>query len=161
MLVIQDWKVTENSDLKSVTPVCMRTYVLTCILTYCVYHSVISRSGGSSKHLWISFHLKIHCNRFAYAVPSCCGCSIRDTVSSVHCLKLFVFACQQRTLLLLTVQGLDMFAVDDSCRTSQGSPAFQPPEIANGDDTFSGFKVDIWSAGVTLLVCCVYCSVCL
>jgi len=45
-----------------------------------------------------------------------------------------------------------MFAVDDSCRTSQGSPAFQPPEIANGDDTFSGFKVDIWSAGVTLSV---------
>jgi len=45
-----------------------------------------------------------------------------------------------------------MFAADDSCRTSQGSPAFQPPEIANGDDTFSGFKVDIWSSGVTLLV---------
>jgi len=45
-----------------------------------------------------------------------------------------------------------MFAVDDSCRTSQGSPAFQPPEIANGDDTFSGFKVDIWSSGVTLSV---------
>ncbi|CAO2624117.1 Serine/threonine-protein kinase STK11 [Lemmus lemmus] len=33
---------------------------------------------------------------------------------------------------------------------SQGSPAFQPPEIANGLDTSSGFKVDIWSAGVTL-----------
>jgi serine/threonine-protein kinase 11 len=47
-------------------------------------------------------------------------------------------------------EGLDLFAVDDCCRTSQGSPAFQPPEIANGDDTFSGFKVDIWSAGVTL-----------
>ena len=45
-----------------------------------------------------------------------------------------------------------MFASDDSCRTSQGSPAFQPPEIANGDDTFSGFKVDIWSSGVTLSV---------
>jgi len=45
-----------------------------------------------------------------------------------------------------------MFAADDLCRTSQGSPAFQPPEIANGDDTFSGFKVDIWSAGVTLSV---------
>ncbi|PFX14355.1 Serine/threonine-protein kinase STK11 [Stylophora pistillata] len=34
--------------------------------------------------------------------------------------------------------------------TSQGSPAFQPPEIANGLETFSGFKVDIWAAGVTL-----------
>lgn len=47
-------------------------------------------------------------------------------------------------------QALHPFAVDDTCRTSQGSPAFQPPEIANGLDTFSGFKVDIWSAGVTL-----------
>lgn len=47
-------------------------------------------------------------------------------------------------------QALDVFAVDDTCRTSQGSPAFQPPEIANGLDTFPGFKVDVWSAGVTL-----------
>lgn len=47
-------------------------------------------------------------------------------------------------------EQLDTFAVDDTCRTSQGSPAFQPPEIANGLDTFPGFKVDIWSSGVTL-----------
>lgn len=47
-------------------------------------------------------------------------------------------------------EALHPFAKDDTCRTSQGSPAFQPPEIANGLDTFSGFKVDIWSAGVTL-----------
>ncbi|XP_037680148.1 serine/threonine-protein kinase STK11 isoform X2 [Choloepus didactylus] len=47
-------------------------------------------------------------------------------------------------------EALSPFAKDDTCRTSQGSPAFQPPEIANGLDTFSGFKVDIWSAGVTL-----------
>lgn len=53
---------------------------------------------------------------------------------------------------LFLIQGLDVFAVDDSCRTSQGSPAFQPPEIANGDDVFPGFKADIWSAGVTLYV---------
>ncbi|XP_032826580.2 serine/threonine-protein kinase STK11 isoform X1 [Petromyzon marinus] len=64
--------------------------------------------------------------------------------------------------LLLTTEGtlkisdlgvaeaLDVFALDDTCRTSQGSPAFQPPEIANGLETFSGFKVDIWSSGVTL-----------
>lgn len=36
-----------------------------------------------------------------------------------------------------------------------GSPAFQPPEIANGHDTFAGFKVDVWSAGVSLWVDCV------
>ncbi|KAL1023034.1 hypothetical protein UPYG_G00035630 [Umbra pygmaea] len=64
--------------------------------------------------------------------------------------------------LLLTTEGalkisdlgvaeaLQPFKEDDTCCTSQGSPAFQPPEIANGLDTFSGFKVDIWSAGVTL-----------
>lgn len=43
-----------------------------------------------------------------------------------------------------------IFAKDDSCSTGQGSPAFQPPEIANGCEKFSGFKVDIWSSGVTL-----------
>ncbi|XP_014668970.1 PREDICTED: serine/threonine-protein kinase STK11-like isoform X2 [Priapulus caudatus] len=47
-------------------------------------------------------------------------------------------------------EELDMFAEDDTCCTSQGSPAFQPPEIANGQESFPGFKVDIWSAGVTL-----------
>ena len=45
---------------------------------------------------------------------------------------------------------LDQFAPNDMCRTSQGTPAFQPPEIANGLDEFPGFKVDVWSAGVTL-----------
>lgn len=47
-------------------------------------------------------------------------------------------------------EALDLFTRDDSCQTSQGSPAFQPPEIANGKESFSGFKVDIWSSGVTL-----------
>ncbi|PSN51071.1 Serine/threonine-protein kinase STK11 [Blattella germanica] len=47
-------------------------------------------------------------------------------------------------------EALDMFAEDDTCYTGQGSPAFQPPEIANGHERFSGFKVDIWSSGVTL-----------
>ena len=45
---------------------------------------------------------------------------------------------------------LDRFALDDTCRTSQGTPTFQPPEIANGQETFSGFKVDVWATGVTL-----------
>ncbi|XP_030375851.1 serine/threonine-protein kinase stk11 [Scaptodrosophila lebanonensis] len=47
-------------------------------------------------------------------------------------------------------EQLDLFAPDDTCTTGQGSPAFQPPEIANGHETFSGYKVDIWSTGVTL-----------
>ncbi|RUS86945.1 hypothetical protein EGW08_005270 [Elysia chlorotica] len=47
-------------------------------------------------------------------------------------------------------EALDQFATTDECRTGQGSPAFQPPEIANGQDVFAGFKVDVWSSGVTL-----------
>lgn len=49
-------------------------------------------------------------------------------------------------------EALSIFAINDTCSTGQGSPAFQPPEIANGDETFAGFKVDIWSSGVTLYV---------
>lgn len=49
-----------------------------------------------------------------------------------------------------TAEILDTFAPDDNCHTSQGTPAFQPPEIANGAETFPGFKVDVWSSGVTL-----------
>ncbi|KAG7299736.1 Serine/threonine-protein kinase stk11 [Plutella xylostella] len=47
-------------------------------------------------------------------------------------------------------EALDMFSAEDTCYVGQGSPAFQPPEIANGAETFSGYKSDIWSAGVTL-----------
>ncbi|EFA10720.1 polarization-related protein LKB1 [Tribolium castaneum] len=64
--------------------------------------------------------------------------------------------------LLLTLEGelkisdlgvaetIDFFAIDDTCVQGQGSPAFQPPEIANGLDSFPGFKVDVWSSGVSL-----------
>lgn len=64
--------------------------------------------------------------------------------------------------LLLTLEGhlkitdlgvaetIDIFAKDDTCTQGQGSPAFQPPEIANGLEFFPGFKVDVWSSGVTL-----------
>ncbi|XP_053214272.1 serine/threonine-protein kinase STK11-like [Panonychus citri] len=45
---------------------------------------------------------------------------------------------------------LDIFSQSDVISTSQGSPAFQPPEIARGCEFFHGFKIDIWSSGVTL-----------
>ncbi len=57
-----------------------------------------------------------------------------------------------RIFVQTLTQMIDPYRDDDTCRTSQGSPAFQPPEIANGEDTFQGFKVDIWSTGVTLYV---------
>lgn len=47
-------------------------------------------------------------------------------------------------------EQLGMFAEDDNIMTSQGTPAFQPPEVANGWDIFSGYKIDVWSCGVTL-----------
>ncbi|RZC42949.1 Pkinase and/or Kinase-like domain containing protein [Asbolus verrucosus] len=51
--------------------------------------------------------------------------------------------------LLLTLEG-DLKISDLGVAEGQGSPAFQPPEIANGLDSFPGFKVDVWSSGVTL-----------
>lgn len=47
-------------------------------------------------------------------------------------------------------EQLDLFDCNDWCSTSQGSPAFQAPELADGVERFSGFKIDIWSCGVTL-----------
>lgn len=47
-------------------------------------------------------------------------------------------------------QLLDKFDETDYCSHSQGTPAFQPPEIAQGQDRFHGFKVDAWASGITL-----------
>lgn len=47
-------------------------------------------------------------------------------------------------------EKLDTFAENDIITKGQGSPAFQAPEIANGNDEFSGAKIDVWSAGVSL-----------
>lgn len=47
-------------------------------------------------------------------------------------------------------EQLDLFSAEDWCSTSQGSPAFQAPELAEGTERFSGYKIDIWSSGVTL-----------
>eukprot|EP00042_Codosiga_hollandica_P028834 m.154493 g.154493 ORF g.154493 m.154493 type:complete len:388 (-) comp52891_c0_seq3:529-1692(-) len=48
------------------------------------------------------------------------------------------------------VEILDRFQADDTVTTSAGSPAFQPPELANGASSLSGFKQDVWASGVTL-----------
>lgn len=38
----------------------------------------------------------------------------------------------------------------DLCRNYEGSPLFQAPEVVSGQSEYAGFKVDVWSAGVTL-----------
>eukprot|EP00051_Salpingoeca_urceolata_P031935 m.13615 g.13615 ORF g.13615 m.13615 type:complete len:442 (+) comp4604_c0_seq1:659-1984(+) len=45
---------------------------------------------------------------------------------------------------------LNRYYPKDVCTRSSGTPAFQPPELANGAEVFSGYKVDIWACGVTL-----------
>jgi len=47
-------------------------------------------------------------------------------------------------------EQLDLFAITEQITTSPGTPAFQPPEVAQGAAQFDGFKLDIWSTGVTL-----------
>jgi len=64
--------------------------------------------------------------------------------------------------LMITLEGIlkvsdfgvaeRLSAFDDSsyCSKTQGSPAFQPPEIASGAERFSGVKGDVWAAGISL-----------
>ncbi|XP_076065846.1 serine/threonine-protein kinase stk11-like isoform X2 [Oratosquilla oratoria] len=47
-------------------------------------------------------------------------------------------------------EQVSILAGNDDITTSQGSPLFQPPEVAGGAKVFPGFKVDVWSAGCTL-----------
>ena len=68
----------------------------------------------------------------------------------IYCYTFSPYVAFHVMIFMVTLQMLDPYTTDDTCKTSQGSPAFQSPEIANGEDSFPGFKVDIWSAGVTL-----------
>ena len=48
-------------------------------------------------------------------------------------------------------EELSPFQPNDDCKLAQGAPAFQSPEEVTGvHDVWSGFKADIWSAGVSL-----------
>lgn len=48
-------------------------------------------------------------------------------------------------------EELSLYSPSDSCRLAQGAPAFQSPEEVTGmNDSWSGFKADIWSSGVIL-----------
>lgn len=45
---------------------------------------------------------------------------------------------------------LDEYNSDDNVSRTSGSPAFQAPEIANGEHGYSGMKVDVWALGVSM-----------
>lgn len=45
---------------------------------------------------------------------------------------------------------LDEYNSEDNVSRTSGSPAFQAPEIANGDHGYSGMKTDVWALGVSL-----------
>lgn len=45
---------------------------------------------------------------------------------------------------------LSMWNRNSLCSNYEGSPLFQAPEVVSGQTSYSGFRVDIWSAGVTL-----------
>lgn len=45
---------------------------------------------------------------------------------------------------------LDEYNSEDNVSRTSGSPAFQSPEIANGEHGYSGMKVDVWALGVSL-----------
>lgn len=47
-------------------------------------------------------------------------------------------------------QLLSMWSTSDICSNYEGSPLFQAPEVVSGQIDYAGFKVDVWSAGVTL-----------
>ena len=48
-------------------------------------------------------------------------------------------------------EELSPFKPNDDCKLAQGAPAFQSPEEVTGvHEVWSGFKADIWSAGVSL-----------
>ncbi|KAL3909644.1 MAG: hypothetical protein SGPRY_009352, partial [Prymnesium sp.] len=49
-------------------------------------------------------------------------------------------------------EELQRYQHGDATSKSRGSPAFQPPEVASGCQSFSGFKVDVWAAGVSLFL---------
>lgn len=45
---------------------------------------------------------------------------------------------------------LPMFTTDDLCSNYEGTPLFQAPEVVSGQTEYAGFKVDVWSSGITL-----------
>jgi len=49
-------------------------------------------------------------------------------------------------------ESLDHFSQLDDTEKFAGTPAYQPPEVANGCRSFKALKVDVWAAGVTLYV---------
>ncbi|OAF71370.1 hypothetical protein A3Q56_00862 [Intoshia linei] len=62
-------------------------------------------------------------------------------ITRENCIKLADFG---------TATIINNMSQNDMISSSEGTPAFQPPEIAQGRVNYNGFKIDIWTLGVTL-----------
>jgi len=90
-----------------------------------------------------------------------------DAMEYLHSLKI-IHRDLKPDNMLLTIDGtlkvsdfgaalqVDKSTTPRGAAKCKGSPAFQPPEIiTEKEHVFSGSKIDIWSAGITLYIMCI------
>lgn len=85
----------------------------------------------------------------------CCGLNYLHAIGVVHRdikpQNLLITNCGTLKIIDFGVSRLlSMWTQDDLCSNYEGSPLFQAPEVISSSQRYSGFKVDVWSAGVTL-----------
>ena len=85
----------------------------------------------------------------------CCGLNYLHSFGIVHRdikpQNLLITNCGTLKIIDFGVSHiLSMWSQEDFCSNYEGSPLFQAPEVVCGQKRYSGFKVDVWSAGVTL-----------
>lgn len=85
----------------------------------------------------------------------CCGLSYMHSKRVVHRdikpQNLLIATCGTLKIIDFGVSHiLSLFTNNDHCSNYEGTPLFQAPEVVSGQTEYAGFKVDVWSAGITL-----------